>query len=36
VQYRACDPSKMLSFYTPKISLEEGIARAVKYFELKN
>ena len=31
VQYRVCDPSKMLSFYTPKISLEEGISRACKY-----
>ena len=30
VQYRVCDPTKMLSFYTPKISLEEGIARAVR------
>ena len=29
VQYRVCDPSKMLSFYTPKISLEEGIIRAL-------
>jgi len=32
VQYRVCDPTKMLSFYTPKITLEEGIARAVKLF----
>jgi nucleoside-diphosphate-sugar epimerase len=32
VQYRVCDPSKMLSFYTPKISLEEGISRSVNYF----
>jgi nucleoside-diphosphate-sugar epimerase len=32
VQYRVCDPSKMLSFYTPKISLEEGISRSVDYF----
>jgi nucleoside-diphosphate-sugar epimerase len=30
VMYRCCDPSKMLSFYTPKISLEEGISRALK------
>ena len=29
VQYRVCDPTKMLSFYTPKVTLEEGIARAV-------
>jgi nucleoside-diphosphate-sugar epimerase len=28
VMYRVCDPRKMLSFYTPKVSLEEGIARA--------
>ena len=32
VQYRCSDPTKMLSFYTPKISLEEGISRAVDYF----
>ena len=31
VQYRCCNPEKMLSFYVPKISLEEGIARAVAY-----
>lgn len=31
VQYRVCNPSKMLSFYTPKISLEQGISRAVRY-----
>jgi nucleoside-diphosphate-sugar epimerase len=30
VMYRCCDPSKMLSFYTQKITLEEGIARALK------
>lgn len=30
VQYRVCDPTKMLSFYTPKISLEEGIAKALR------
>ena len=28
VAYRVGDPKKMLSFYEPKISLEEGIARA--------
>lgn len=28
VAYRVGDPTKMLSFYTPKISLEEGIHRA--------
>lgn len=31
VQYRVCNPEKMLSFYTPNICLEEGISRAVKY-----
>jgi nucleoside-diphosphate-sugar epimerase len=30
VMYRCCDPSKMLSFYTPKISLEEGITKALR------
>lgn len=30
VQFRVGNPEKMLSFYTPKISLEEGIARALK------
>ena len=30
VMYRCCDPSKMLSFYKPKITLEEGISRALK------
>lgn len=30
VEYRVSDPTKMLEFYTPKISLEEGIERAVK------
>jgi len=30
VQYRVCDPTKMLSFYKPKISLEEGIAKALR------
>jgi nucleoside-diphosphate-sugar epimerase len=29
VHYRVCDPSKMLSFSTPKITLEEGIALAL-------
>lgn len=28
VMYRVCDPRKMLSFYTPKVTLEEGVARA--------
>jgi len=35
VQYRCSDPTKMLSFYTPKITLEEGIARAVSYLMFK-
>jgi nucleoside-diphosphate-sugar epimerase len=30
VMYRVCDPSSMLSFYRPKISLEEGISRALQ------
>lgn len=30
VAYRVCDPSKMLSFYTPKISLEQGIKMALR------
>lgn len=30
VQYRVCDNTKMLSFYTPKISLEEGVALALR------
>jgi nucleoside-diphosphate-sugar epimerase len=30
VDYRVCDNSKMLEFYTPKISLEEGIDRALR------
>lgn len=30
VQYRVCDPSKMLTFYRPKISLEDGIAMALR------
>lgn len=31
VHYRVSDPAKMLSFYTPQISLEEGIVRALNY-----
>lgn len=27
--YRVADPSKMMDFYTPKVSLEEGIGRAL-------
>lgn len=30
VMYRCCDPTKMLTFYNPKISLDEGIERALK------
>jgi nucleoside-diphosphate-sugar epimerase len=30
VLYRVCNPNKMLSFYTPKIDLNEGITRALK------
>ena len=30
VMYRVCDPSEMLKFYTPKISLETGIEMALK------
>jgi nucleoside-diphosphate-sugar epimerase len=32
VAYRCSDSSKMLSFYTPKVSLEEGIRRSVLKF----
>jgi nucleoside-diphosphate-sugar epimerase len=31
VHYRVSRPNKMLSFYEPKISLEEGIIRALRY-----
>lgn len=30
VYYRVCDPTKMLLFYTPEISLEEGVQLALK------
>lgn len=30
VQYRVCNPSKMLSFYKPKVSLEQGIELSLK------
>jgi len=30
VQYRVCDPTKMLTFFQPKISLEQGIKMALK------
>lgn len=30
VRYRVADPKKMLQFYQPKVSLEEGIARALR------
>ncbi|MET9950168.1 NAD-dependent epimerase/dehydratase family protein [Streptomyces sp. NPDC006339] len=29
VHHRVCDPSKMLEFYLPKVTLEEGIQRAL-------
>ena len=29
VAYRVGDPAKMLGFYTPRVSLEEGIVRAL-------
>lgn len=31
VDYRVCDNRKMLEFYKPKITLEEGIQRALSY-----
>ncbi|WUH94550.1 NAD(P)-dependent oxidoreductase [Streptomyces sp. NBC_00433] len=30
VHHRVCDPTRMLSFYQPRVSLEEGIQRALK------
>lgn len=30
VHHRVCDNARMLSFYTPRVSLEEGIQRALK------
>ena len=30
VYYRVCDPTKMLTFYIPEISLEEGVKMALK------
>jgi nucleoside-diphosphate-sugar epimerase len=30
VQYRVCDPTRMLGFYTPTVSLEQGIDRALR------
>ena len=33
--FRCCDNSKMLSYYKPKISLEEGIKRALEHFKNK-
>ena len=35
VMFRCCDNSKMLSFYKPKVSLEEGIKRSIKHFKNK-
>jgi len=34
VMYRCSDNSKMLNFYTPKISLEEGIKKSLKTHEI--
>jgi nucleoside-diphosphate-sugar epimerase len=31
VMYRVCDPTKMLTFYEPKISLEQGISLALEH-----
>lgn len=33
VMYRVCDPSKMLSFYKPTISIEEGVSLALAYHD---
>lgn len=30
VAYRVCNPAKLLTFYQPKITLEEGISRALR------
>jgi nucleoside-diphosphate-sugar epimerase len=30
VSYRVCDPTRMLDFYEPKVSLEEGVRRALE------
>ncbi len=30
VQYRVANPAKMLDFYTPKISLEEGVRLSIE------
>lgn len=30
VMYRVCDPTKMLSFYKPKINIYDGISRALR------
>lgn len=32
VHYRVADPDKMISFYVPKISLEEGISRSLRNY----
>lgn len=31
VAWRVCDPARMLAFYAPKITLEEGVHRALTY-----
>jgi nucleoside-diphosphate-sugar epimerase len=33
VQYRVCDPSRMTRFYTPQITLQEGVERALRDFK---
>ena len=35
VMYRCSNNSKMLNFYSPKISLEEGIRKTLKYYEIQ-
>jgi nucleoside-diphosphate-sugar epimerase len=32
VRYRVCDPTRLLAFYTPKVTLEEGIRRSITEF----
>jgi len=31
VMYRVCDPTKMMTFYQPKITLEEGVRNALNF-----
>jgi nucleoside-diphosphate-sugar epimerase len=35
VMYRCCDPEAMLNIYRPRISLEEGVARAMRALSAK-